>query len=45
MRRLWEKVKDFVVYDADREFYAKVFPDSVSPKDLLTENFSPLHWS
>ncbi len=35
MRRLWEKVKDFVVYDADREFYAKVFPDSVSPKDLM----------
>ncbi len=35
MRRLWEKVKDFVVYDADREFYAKVFPGSVSPKELM----------
>ncbi|WP_198246658.1 ribosomal protein S18-alanine N-acetyltransferase [methane-oxidizing endosymbiont of Gigantopelta aegis] len=35
MRRIWEKVKDFVIYDADREFYAKVFPGSVSPKDLM----------
>ncbi len=35
MRRLWEKVKDFVVYNADREFYAKVFPGSVAPKDLM----------
>jgi ribosomal-protein-alanine N-acetyltransferase len=35
MRRLWEKIKDFVVYDADREFYAKVFPGSVSPRDLM----------
>ncbi|MDO9141162.1 MAG: ribosomal protein S18-alanine N-acetyltransferase [Methylobacter sp.] len=30
-----EKIKDFVVYDADREFYAKVFPDSVGRKDLM----------
>ncbi len=35
MRRLWEKVKDFVVYDADREFYAKAFPGSVSPEELM----------
>ncbi len=30
-----EKIKDFVVYDADREFYAKIFPDSVGRKDLM----------
>jgi ribosomal-protein-alanine N-acetyltransferase len=30
-----DKIKDFVVYDADREFYAKLFPDSVSRKDLM----------
>ncbi len=30
-----EKIKDFVVYDADREFYAKLFPDSVGRKDLM----------
>ena len=35
MRGLIDKIKDFVVYDADRDFYAQVFPDSVSRKDLL----------
>jgi len=35
MRGLLDKIKNFVVYDADREFYAKVFPESVSRKDLL----------
>jgi ribosomal-protein-alanine N-acetyltransferase len=35
MWKLLNKVKNFVVYDADREFYAKVFPDSVAIKDLL----------
>jgi ribosomal-protein-alanine N-acetyltransferase len=28
-------IKDFITYDADREFYAKVFPDSVSKVDLM----------
>lgn len=28
-------IKNFVSYDADREFYAKVFPDSVSLVDLV----------
>lgn len=35
MQGLLDKIKNFVVYDADREFYAKIFPDSVSRKDLL----------
>ena len=35
MRGLMDKIKNLVVYDADKEFYAKVFPDSVSKKDLL----------
>ncbi len=30
-----DKLKDLVVYDADKEFYAKVFPDSVDRKDLM----------
>lgn len=29
-----EQLKDLVCYDADREFYAKVFPDSVAKEDL-----------
>ena len=33
--KLVDKVKDFVTYDADKEFYAKVFPDSVKRKDLM----------
>ena len=35
MRGLIDKIKDFVIYDADKEFYAKIFPDSVSKKDLM----------
>ncbi|MDT4330894.1 ribosomal protein S18-alanine N-acetyltransferase [Methylomonas sp. MED-D] len=35
MWKLLHKLKDAVIYDADREFYAKVFPDSVAPRDLL----------
>lgn len=30
-----EWLKNFISYDADREFYAKVFPDSVSTVDLM----------
>ncbi len=30
-----DKVRDLVVYDADKEFYAKVFPESVDRKDLM----------
>jgi len=30
-----DKIKEFVVYDADREFYAKLFPGSVGRKDLM----------
>jgi ribosomal-protein-alanine N-acetyltransferase len=33
--KVLDTVKDFVVYDADKEFYAKVFPDSVSRADLM----------
>ncbi|MSP28459.1 MAG: ribosomal-protein-alanine N-acetyltransferase [Methylococcales bacterium] len=35
MRGLVDKIKDFVLYDADKEFYAKIFPDSVTKKDLM----------
>ena len=35
MRGLLDKLKNIVVYDADREFYAKVFPNSVARKDLF----------
>ncbi len=35
MRGLVDKIKGFVMYDADKEFYAKVFPDSVTKKDLM----------
>ncbi|MGZ8152033.1 MAG: ribosomal protein S18-alanine N-acetyltransferase [Methylococcaceae bacterium] len=35
MRGLLDKIKNFVIYDADREFYAKLFPDSVERKDLM----------
>jgi len=34
-RTFVDKVKEFIIYDADKEFYAKVFPDSVSRKDLM----------
>lgn len=33
--KLVNKVKDFIVYDADKEFYAEVFPGSVTRKDLM----------
>lgn len=33
--KIINKVKDFIVYDSDKEFYAKVFPDSVERKDLM----------
>ncbi|WP_031435729.1 ribosomal protein S18-alanine N-acetyltransferase [Methylomarinum vadi] len=35
MYKFFQKMKDVLVYDADREFYAKVFPGSVSRKDLM----------
>jgi len=33
--KLVDKVKGFVTYDADKEFYAHVFPESVQRKDLM----------
>jgi ribosomal-protein-alanine N-acetyltransferase len=35
MFRILRLIKEFVTYDADREFYAKVFPGSVSKVDLM----------
>lgn len=35
LRGYFEQIKDLVTYDADREFYAKIFPGSVSRLDLL----------
>lgn len=35
MYSLFDKVKNLIFYDADREFFAKVFPDSVNAIDLL----------
>lgn len=35
MRDLFDKLKTLVVYDADKEFYAKVFPGSVPRRDLF----------
>lgn len=35
MFRILRVIKEFIVYDADREFYAKVFPNSVSKADLM----------
>lgn len=35
MRGWLDKLKNYVTYDADRDFYAKVFPDSVPRQDLL----------
>lgn len=35
MYGLLDKIKNFVVYDADKEFYARIFPDSVSRTDLM----------
>ena len=33
--KLADKIKGFIVYDADKEFYAEVFPNSVERKDLM----------
>ncbi|CAG1771097.1 phosphinothricin acetyltransferase [uncultured bacterium] len=35
MRGLIDKLKNMLMYDADTEFYAKLFPDSVTKKDLI----------
>lgn len=35
MQGILNKVKNILSYDADRDFYARVFPDSVSTKDLM----------
>jgi [ribosomal protein S18]-alanine N-acetyltransferase len=35
MSKLLRKFKNIFIYDADREFYAKVFPSSVHTRDLL----------
>ncbi|MDT8406136.1 MAG: ribosomal protein S18-alanine N-acetyltransferase [Methylococcales bacterium] len=35
MRLFLHRLKEWVSYDADRDFYAKVFPDSVSRADLI----------
>ena len=35
MRGLLDKLKNYVIYDADKDFYARVFPDSVMRLDLL----------
>lgn len=35
LRKFIDKVKDVMVYDADKEFYAKVFPGSVPRHDLM----------
>lgn len=35
MYRLVDQIKNFLIYDADKEFYAKVFPDSVPRKELM----------
>ncbi|MGR9115743.1 MAG: ribosomal protein S18-alanine N-acetyltransferase [Gammaproteobacteria bacterium] len=35
MQSILQRIKEFMIYDADREFYAKVFPGSVSRNDLL----------
>ncbi|NOQ63801.1 MAG: ribosomal protein S18-alanine N-acetyltransferase [Methyloprofundus sp.] len=35
MKNLLNQIKGLVTYDADREFYAKVFPDSLNQVDLM----------
>ncbi len=35
MVRYFKEIINAVSYDADREFYAKIFPDSVEKKDIL----------
>lgn len=35
LKRVLNQIKDLVTYDADREFYAKVFPDSLNQVELM----------
>jgi len=35
LKRVLNQIKGLVTYDADREFYAKVFPDSLNQVDLM----------
>ena len=35
IKKLFNQIKGLVTYDADREFYAKVFPDSLNQVDLM----------
>lgn len=35
IKRIFNEIKGLVSYDADREFYAKVFPDSLNQVDLM----------
>ncbi len=35
IKRVFKLVKGFVTYDADREFYAKVFPDTLNRVELM----------
>lgn len=35
MRIIFEQMKNLISYDADRDFYATVFPDSVDKSDIL----------
>jgi len=35
IKTLFNQIKGLVTYDADREFYAKVFPDSLDRVDLM----------
>ena len=35
MRGLIDKIKDVLIFDADKNFYAQVFPESLSRTDLL----------
>lgn len=35
MRKLLSRAKEWLIYDADREFYAKIFPDTVNKYELI----------
>ena len=35
LKRVLNQIKDLVTYDADREFYAKVFPDTLNQVELM----------
>ncbi len=35
MRGLMDKIRNALIYDADKEFYAKIFPESLNRTDLL----------